>query len=261
MIMDKLELLRNKIASYRKLCIAFSGGVDSSFLLHVAHDVLRKNVFAVLIDSSVLARRDETEAIDMLKKLGVDYKVISGNPFEVSAFCENNKLRCYYCKKNNYEQIIRVAKEHQIDIVADGQNADDALADDRPGSRAAKELGVISPLSDCGLTKEEIRRYSKELDVVTWDKPSNACLATRLPFGTMITPKKLAIIEAAEEVLRKRGIEGCRVRWHDNIARIEAPRNYFDIITSNPEIADEIKALGFKYITLDLEGFRSGSMN
>jgi uncharacterized protein len=170
-------------------------------------------------------------------------------------------MRCYFCKKNNYVLILDVAKQHGISYVADGQNADDAVAEHRPGIQASKELGVVSPLSECGLTKEDIRFYSKQLQVATWDKPSNACLSSRVPYGSEITEERLMQIESAEEVLRKRGMEGCRVRWHETVARIEAPRNYFDIILNTKEIVEEIKAFGFKYVTLDLEGFRSGSMN
>jgi len=259
--MDKLERLKNNLQAYGKLCIAYSGGVDSAFLLSVASGVLAGNVLAVLIDSPVLARRDRKEAIDFLEKAGVRYEVIAGDPFVSPEFGDNLRMRCYYCKKRNYQSILEIAKRNGIDDVADGQNADDAQSEDRPGSIAAKELGVISPLIDCGLTKEDIRFYSKQLGLVTWDKPSNACLATRLPFGFPITKERLAIVEAAEEALRRRGMEGCRVRWHDAIARIEAPRRFFEPLLNTQAIVDEIKALGFKYVTLDLEGFRSGSMN
>ena len=259
--MDKLELLKNNLKGYGKLCIAYSGGVDSAFLLSIAHNVLGENVLAVLIDSPVLARRDRKEAIALLEKTGVNYKVIKGNPFVSTEFCENIRLRCYYCKQINYKSIQEVAKQNGIEFVADGQNADDAKSDDRPGAKAAKELGVISPLIDCGLTKEDIRFYSKQIGLSTWDKPSNACLATRLPYGFEITGERLAVVEAAEESLRRRGMEGCRVRWHDTVARIEAPHRFFEAILNTEAITEEIKALGFKYVTLDLEGFRSGSMN
>jgi len=259
--MDKLELLKDNLKAYGKLCIAYSGGVDSAFLLSIAHNVLGENVLAVLIDSPVLARRDQKEAIDFLKKKGVHYEVIKGDPFVSSEFCENIRMRCYYCKKVNYKSIQDVAKQHGIEWIADGQNIDDAHSTDRPGAKAAEELGVVSPLIDCGFTKEDIRFYSKQLELATWNKPSNACLATRLPFGFEITGQRLAVVEAAEEALRSRGMEGCRVRWHDAIARIEAPRLLFDTILNTQAIIEEIKALGFKYVTLDLEGFRSGSMN
>ena len=259
--MEKLGLLKNKIASYGKLCIAYSGGVDSSFLLHVAHQVLNENVLAVLIDSPVLARRDKVEAVNLLEKMGVNYEITLDSPFHVDEFVRNSTMRCYFCKKNNFSQIIEVAEKRGITLIADGQNADDMVSEHRPGMKAAKELGVISPLAECGLTKQDIRRYSKELSVSTWNKPSNACLASRFPYGVEITQERLAIVEAAEEVLRKRGMEGCRVRWHSNIARIEAPECYFKVILETNEIIKELKDLGFKYITLDLEGFRSGSMN
>ena len=259
--MDKLNQLKDCLKAYEKLCIAYSGGVDSAFLLSVAYNVLRENALAVLIDSPVLARRDRKEAIDLLKKIGVKYEIVNGNPFVSNEFSENIRERCYFCKGNNYRLIQEIAKQNGIETVADGQNIDDTHSTDRPGAKAAKELGVVSPLIDCGFTKEDIRFYSKQLGLATWDKPSNACLATRLPFDFEITKGRLAVIEAAEESLRRRGMEGCRVRWHDAIARIEAPHRFFDTIINTKEITDEIKALGFKYVTLDLEGFRSGSMN
>ena len=259
--MYKLELLKNNLKVYKKLCIAYSGGVDSAFLLSVAYNVLGENVLAILIDSPVLARRDRKEAIDFLEKAGIRYEIVKENPFVSPEFCENSRLRCYYCKNNNYRLIQEVAKQNGIEMVADGQNADDAQSEHRPGSKAAKELGVVSPLMDCGFTKEDIRFYSKQMGLSTWDKPSNACLASRFPYGFEITKERLAIVEAAEETLRKRGMEGCRVRWHDTIARIEAPHRFFETILNTQAITEEIKALGFKYVTLDLEGFRSGSMN
>ncbi|WP_321332273.1 ATP-dependent sacrificial sulfur transferase LarE [uncultured Bacteroides sp.] len=259
--MEKLELLKNKIASYGKLCVAYSGGVDSSFLLHVAYQVLGDNAMAVLVDSPVLARRDKTKAVEILVKMGVSYEVVVDDPFHISEFTQNSTMRCYFCKKNDFSQIMEVAKKKGIEPIADGQNADDTVNDHRPGIKAARELGVVSPLAECGLTKQDIRRYSKELGVSTWDKPSNACLASRFPYGFEITQERLAVIEAAEEVLRRRGMEGCRVRWHDNIARIEAPEHYFGTILEMKDIIKELKCLGFKYVTLDLEGFRSGSMN
>ena len=259
--MDKLELLKDNLRSFGKLCVAYSGGVDSAFLLSVAYNVLGENVLAVIIDSPVLARRDREEAINLLKKTGAPYEVIEGSSFDSPEFCENARLRCYYCKQINFQSIQDIAKQHGIEVVADGQNVDDTHSTDRPGAKAAAELGVVSPLVDCGFTKEDIRFYSKQLGLPTWDKPSNACLATRLPFGFEITEERLAIVEAAEEALRRRGMEGCRVRWHDTIARIEAPHRSFETILNTEAIVDEIKALGFKYVTLDLEGFRSGSMN
>ena len=259
--MEKIELLKEKIASYGKLCVAYSGGVDSSFLLHITYQVLGENALAVLIDSPVLARRDKEEAVVLLEKMGVRYEVALDNPFNVKEFTQNSTMRCYFCKKNDFSQIIELAEKSGFALIADGQNADDMVSQHRPGMKAAAELRVVSPLAECGLTKQDIRRYSKELGVSTWDKPSNACLASRFPYGFEITQERLATIEAAEEVLRKRGMEGCRVRWHNNIARIEAPECFFNTILETKEIIKELKDLGFKYVTLDLEGFRSGSMN
>ncbi|GHT49648.1 adenine nucleotide alpha hydrolase [Bacteroidia bacterium] len=259
--MDKLENLKKELAAYGKLCVAYSGGVDSSFLLHVAYGVLGDNAMAVLVDSPVLSRRDKATAIDILERLGVRYEVVEENPFESKEFAENSRMRCYFCKRNNYTLILEAAQRYGITCMADGQNADDAQSAHRPGIKAGREMGVVSPLIDCGLTKDDIRRYSRQLGVTTWDKPANACLSSRIPYGVEITKERLAAVEAAEETLRKRGMEGCRVRWHETIARIEAPREYFDTILNLPEIVEEIKSLGFKYVTLDLEGFRSGSMN
>jgi uncharacterized protein len=259
--MEKVENLKKTITSYGKLCVAYSGGADSSFLVHMAWLVLGDNALAVLIDSPVLARRDKAAAIDILENLGIRYEIVEENPFESTDFSKNSRMRCYFCKKNNYTLIAEVARRHGITYIADGQNADDVLSPHRPGMTAGRELGVISPLIECGLTKEDIRTYSRHFGVTTWNKPANACLSSRIPYGTEITKERLAIVEAAEESLRRRGMEGCRVRWHGNIARIEAPREYFDEILHTQEIADEIKSLGFTYITLDLEGFRSGSMN
>lgn len=259
--MEKLENLKAAIAACGKLCVAYSVGVDSSFLAHVARQVLGSGALAVLVDSPTLARRDRAAAIGLLENLGIRYEVVEENPFESAGFAENSPMRCYFCKKNNFRLIAEVARRHGIRHIADGQNADDARSLHRPGMKAGRESGVLSPLADCGLTKAEIRAYSRRLGVATWDRPANACLSSRIPYGTAITKERLAVVEAAEESLRRRGMEGCRVRWHGNIARIEAPREYFDAILCTPEIAGEIKSLGFTYITLDLEGFRSGSMN
>ncbi|MDR2389260.1 MAG: ATP-dependent sacrificial sulfur transferase LarE [Tannerellaceae bacterium] len=259
--MDKLQQLRERIARCGSLCVAYSGGADSSLVVHLAHEALGDKALAVLVDSPVLARRDREAAIEILQKLGARYLVVEENPFVSQEFTANSRRRCYFCKKSCYALILQIARREGITLVADGQNADDFRSPYRPGIQAARELGVISPLADCAMGKDEVRQYSLLLGIVTWNKPANACLSSRIPYGEAITPERLSLIEAAEEVLRRRKMEGCRVRWHQNIARIEAPRKYFDTLVNTPEIALEIKALGFQYITLDLEGFRSGSMN
>ncbi|MDR0348385.1 MAG: ATP-dependent sacrificial sulfur transferase LarE [Tannerella sp.] len=259
--MEKLEALKQMIASCGKLCIAYSGGADSSFLAHVAHDVLGNNALAVLVDSPMLARRDKADAIKLLERSGITYEVVEASLLDSEEISQNNSMRCYFCKKADFTFILDVAHKYGIKYVADGQNADDALSKYRPGLKAGREMGVISPLIDCNLTKEDIRKYSKLLGVETWNKPANACLSSRIPYGVPVTAERLSVIEAAEESLRSRGMESCRVRWHGEIARIEAPRCWFDKILNTNEIIEEIKSLGFKYVTLDIEGFRSGSMN
>jgi uncharacterized protein len=196
--MDKLEDLKQNIAAYGKLCVAYSGGTDSSFLVHVAYQVLGNNALAVLIDSPVLARRDKTAAIEIIETLGIPYEIVEENPFESVDFVKNNKMRCYFCKQNNYTLILEAARRHGINFMADGQNADDAMSPHRPGLKAGREMGVVSPLADCGLTKDEVRKYSRLLNITTWNKPANACLSSRIPYGTEITRERLAAVEIIE---------------------------------------------------------------
>jgi uncharacterized protein len=259
--MEKLESLRDTLRGYERLCVAYSGGTDSSFLAWVAHEALGDGVLAVLVDSPTLARRDRREAVTWLEKAGIRYETVEEDPLASEAFRRNDTLRCYFCKRGNYSLIRKVADRHGIGWVADGQNADDARSAHRPGLRAGREMGVVSPLSDCGLTKDDVRRYGKLLGVTTWDKPANACLSSRIPYGVEITRERLLQIESAEELLRSRGMEGCRVRCHGDVARIEAPQTFFSRLLNETDLTGEMRAIGFKYITLDMDGFRSGSMN
>lgn len=259
--MEKLESLRNTLRGYGRLCVAYSGGADSSFLAWVAHEVLGGDILAVLVDSPTLARRDRRDAITWLEKAGINHEVVEEDSAAAEDFRRNDTMRCYFCKRGNYGLIRSVADRHGIRWIADGQNADDALSAHRPGLRAGREMGVVSPLSDCGLTKGDVRRYGKMLGVTTWDKPANACLSSRIPYGVEITRERLGQVEAAEELLRSRGMEGCRVRWHGDVARIEAPQAFFVRLLNEAGLTGEMRAIGFKYVTLDMDGFRSGSMN
>ncbi len=258
--MNKLEVLKSNIYNLNKVCVAFSGGVDSTFLLKVCKDTLGDNVLAIIANGLMLPQREFNEAVKTAKEIGVNYYVIEADVLAVKEFKENHKLRCYHCKKNIFSQIIEKAKEMGYPYVLDGKNADDNGAY-RPGQKATAELGVVSPLSDAGLTKQEIRDFSKQLCLKTWDKPANACLATRLPYDTTLSEELLKRIEKCEDILNDEGITGGRARVHGDILRLELNKKDFNNIVSNEILIKKIKEIGFKYITLDLEGFRSGSMD
>ncbi|ADQ46353.1 PP-loop domain protein [Caldicellulosiruptor kronotskyensis 2002] len=263
-LQEKYEKLKNYIKSLGSLAIAYSGGVDSTFLVKVAYDVLGDRVIAVTATSSTYPKRELNDAITFIKQIGAKHIVIESEELEIEGFNKNPVDRCYYCKKELFEKIWKVAKAHGIEYVADGSNFDD-LNDFRPGMKAACELNVVSPLKVAGLTKEDIRKLSKELGLPTWDKPAFACLSSRIPYGERITKEKLSMIEKAEEYLIGLGFKQVRVRYHqDKLARIEIGKDemekFLDIkLIEN--VRNKFKELGFLYITLDLEGYRTGSMN
>lgn len=220
-LQEKYEKLKNYIKSLGSLAIAYSGGVDSTFLVKVAYDVLGDRVIAVTATSSTYPKRELNDAITFIKQVGAKHIVIESEELEIEGFNKNPVDRCYYCKKELFEKIWKVAKAHGIEYVADGSNFDD-LNDFRPGMKAACELNVVSPLKVAGLTKEDIRKLSKELELPTWDKPAFACLSSRIPYGERITKEKLSMIEKAEEYLLGLGFKQVRVRYHqDKLARIE----------------------------------------
>ncbi|MFT9498055.1 MULTISPECIES: ATP-dependent sacrificial sulfur transferase LarE [Thermotaleaceae] len=263
MLQDKLNTLQSNIKDMGSLAVAFSGGVDSTFLLKVARDVLGDNVIAVTACSSTYPEREFKEASDFAKKLGVKHIVIISEELDIEGFAENPVNRCYFCKHELFSKIKNVAKEHGIEYIADGSNVDD-LGDYRPGLKAVNELGVVSPLKDAKLTKDDIRHFSKEMGLPTWDKPAFACLSSRFPYGHKITKEKLNMIDKAEQYLLDLGFKQVRVRYHEDIARIEVSpneRNKF----FNEQLLDKVyemfKQIGFKYTTLDLKGYRTGSMN
>ncbi|BCS81346.1 ATP-dependent sacrificial sulfur transferase LarE [Anaerocellum diazotrophicum] len=263
-LQGKYEKLKNYIKSLGSLAIAYSGGVDSTFLVKVAYDVLGDRVIAVTATSSTYPKRELNDAITFIKQVGAKHIVIESEELEIEGFNKNPVDRCYYCKKELFEKIWKVAKAHGIEYVADGSNFDD-LNDFRPGMKAACELNVVSPLKVAGLTKEDIRKLSKEFGLPTWDKPAFACLSSRIPYGERITKEKLSMIEKAEEYLLGLGFKQVRVRYHqDKLARIEIGKDemekFLDIKLIE-SVRNKFKELGFLYITLDLEGYRTGSMN
>ena len=258
--MEKLDKLREYISQFDKLCVAYSGGVDSDLVMNVAYEVLKDNAIAVIGDGIMLSRKDMEDAERLAKKAGIKYYVVKADAFAVKEFKFNDKKRCYYCKKNIMGAIIKKAAELGYKMVADGKNADDGKVY-RPGAMAADELGIISPLYQSGMTKADIREAAKKLGLETWNKASNSCLATRFPYDTELTEENFHKVEKAELLIAKKGIPSGRVRLHGDIARIEIPKDRFNEFLSDSELIDNIKKIGFRYITLDMEGFRSGSMD
>ncbi|MBF0252570.1 MAG: ATP-dependent sacrificial sulfur transferase LarE [Candidatus Omnitrophica bacterium] len=259
----KYEVLKKILSGMGSLLVAYSGGVDSTFLLKVAENVLDKNVVAVTARSETYPAREFKEAEKLLKHFNVKHIVIDTKELENEKFTANTPQRCYYCKSELFSKLIQLAKELGLKYVADGSNYDD-LSDYRPGMKAACELGIRSPLQEAKLTKEDIRALSNELKLPTWKKPSFACLSSRFPYGVKITQEELTKIDKAEEYILSFGIEQVRVRAHGPIARIEIPAENIPGIFDNgisKKITDKLKSLGYTYVSLDLEGYRTGSMN
>ncbi len=258
---DKLTTLKSLLTDMESVLVAYSGGVDSSFLLKVARDVLGSRAQGVIAVSPLMPDYELSEAEEVACEIDVQVAIVEKGELEDPEFLANTPDRCYFCKGAICERLKGFAQEHGYRVVVDGTNADDT-GDYRPGQRAARECGMRSPLQEAGFTKVEIRTLAREMGLPNWDKPSSACLASRIPYGTPITRADLARIGEAELVLRGLGLRQLRVRHHGNVARIEVPVEAFDTILANrQEIVDALKALGYAYVTLDLKGFRSGSMN
>ncbi len=259
----KKEVLQEELRHLQKVAVAYSGGVDSTFLLKTAYDILGDGVLAVMVQSSAFPKREQKEAVQFCEKLGIPYVLCHVEVEDIPHFTENPSERCYYCKKTIFEKIIHVAEQNNIISVAEGSNMDDNK-DYRPGHRAISELHVISPLRKANLTKEEIRQLSKQMNLPTWSKPSFACLASRFPYGEEITKEKLYQAEKAEELLFAYGLKQFRVRIHKDLARLEIlPEDFFRVLEEDvrTELVNQLKSYGFSYVSLDLQGYRTGSMN
>ena len=243
--------------------IAYSGGVDSTFLLKIAREELGDKVTAVTVKSEIHHLSEITIAKKMGQKFKVKHLFIDIDILSNKEFVNNPEERCYICKKEIFSRISEIAKELNLNFVADGSNYDD-LRDYRPGMKAVRELKIRSPLKEALLGKDDIRLLSKEMDLPTWNKPSNSCLATRIPYGDEITQEKLKKIEQAESFIRNLGIEQVRVRYYNKLAKIEVGEKELLLLIEKDlkeKIIVKLKKLGFIYITLDLQGYRTGSMN
>ena len=258
---SKLEKLKDELRKMGSVAIGFSGGVDSSFLLKVASDVLGDKALAITVSSMFSPKQEIFDAVQYAKQMGAHHIVIDVDMEEIEDLKENPENRCYFCKKFIFSKIKDAAKQENISYVVDASNYDD-LDDYRPGMKALERVGVVSPLVDVELGKDEIREFSKDMGLDTWDKPAFACLASRFPYGIEITKPRLEQVEKAELYLRSLGFKQFRVRYHIEIARIEVSKNDFQqILAHSDEIVKKFRELGFNYITLDIEGYRTGSLN
>lgn len=262
---DKLQKLQGIIRSYEKVLVAFSGGCDSAFVLNVAREVLgRQNVLAVIAKSPSLPEAELTEAGEISREVDVELFVIETHELENPAYASNPVTRCYSCKSELYSQLLPIAQAHEISFILNGTNCDD-LGDWRPGLRAAQEQGVRSPLVEAGFRKDEIRSASKAMGLSTWSKPQAACLASRIPFGTRVTPGRLKQVEQGEEILKSLGFEMVRVRWFEKTASVEVGPDETENFFQEPKIREkalkDLKAIGFETVSLQLSGYRSGRFN
>lgn len=260
----KFKKLVQILKSLRSVVVAYSGGVDSTFLLKAAVDTLgRENVLAVTARSETYPAREFRAAKELARHISSRHKVIHTSELWIKGFKENPVNRCYYCKKELFKKIKDIARAEGLKNCIDGTNYDD-LKDIRYGRQAAKELGIRSPLVEARITKADIRKYSKQMGLKTWQKPSFACLASRFPHKTLITKEKLSIVERAEEFIRRLGVSQVRVRCHGRMARIEIYPGDIKVLlapANAQKVAKRFKMLGFRYVTVDLEGYRTGSMN
>ncbi len=258
---DKLKDLKDRIREKGRLLISYSGGVDSSLLAKLAHDVLGEGAVAVILDSEAYSRSELEEAVALAESLGLELRVERFYILNDEAFSQNPATRCYFCKKRSSAILKRVARKEGISCIADGVNADD-LDDYRPGIAACREEGIWHPFVDSGISKKDIRSLAQGLGLPVWDKPSSACLASRIPYNERITREGLRMVEEGEEYLKSLGFGQLRVRSQGKMARIELEEQELEkALACRQEIVIRLKGIGFKYITLDLEGYRIGSLN
>ena len=262
-VFEKAARVRSAISAFDGVVVAFSGGVDSSLVLKIAADVLGARAVAATVDSPLAAPGEADRAKRLAALLGVRHVLVPGEALNDPAFRRNPPERCYLCKRRVYRAMSEIARKTGAGAVLDGANADDA-GDFRPGLQAAREMGVRSPLLEAGLTKEEVRRLARELGLPNWDQPAQPCLATRIPYGELITEEKLRQVARAEAFLAERGFFPARVRHHGPVARLELPPGQFGRLGDpalREEIGQALKRLGFHYVSVDLAGLRSGSLN
>jgi len=262
-LQSRYDTLKGILANTGGILVAYSGGVDSTLLLRVAMEVLGERALAVTATSETYPSHEVDEAVCLANEMGARLRVIHTQELDMAEFASNPPERCFYCKQELFGKLVAIAEEEGLPVVADGSNVDDA-GDYRPGTKAAAQLGVRHPLREAGLTKADVRELSRELGLPTWDKPSFACLASRFPYGDSITREGLKQVAAAEQLLRDLGFRQLRVRHHGETARIEVGLQDLGAAVqpeTRERIVSEFRKLGYLYVTLDLEGYRTGSMN